>query len=146
MNGAVSRALRQRPGAQFSDGDLPRWHEYQLAFILLNLPGLADPLDPHREAVDLLFFPTGGGKTEAHPGLAAFTMALRRLRNPGRNGAQGAGVSIIMRYTLRLLTLDQLSRASGLVCVLELEREADTAWWHVGSTWFAFDLDTDGPP
>ena len=90
-------------------------------------PGSPDPLYPHRETVDLLFFPTGGGKTEAYLGLAAFTMVLRRLRNPGQNGVQSAGVSIIMRYTLRLLTLDQLARASGLVCALELERVADAA-------------------
>ena len=124
-NRAVASALRQRLGAQFDDRHPPRWRAFQLAFILLNLPGLSDPLDPHRETVDLLFFPTGGGKTEAYLGLAAFTMVLRRLRNPGRNGVQGARVSIIMRYTLRLLTLDQLARASGLVCALELEREAD---------------------
>ena len=126
-NRAVASALRQRLGEQFDDRRPPRWRAFQLAFILLNLPGLADPLHPHRETVDLLFFPTGGGKTEAYLGLAAFTMVLRRLRNPDRNGVQGAGVSIIMRYTLRLLTLDQLSRASGLVCALELEREADAA-------------------
>ncbi|MCY4350681.1 MAG: DISARM system helicase DrmA [Thiotrichales bacterium] len=126
-NRAVSRALRQRLGAQFGDGESPQWRAFQLAFILLNLPGLADPLDPNREIVDLLFFPTGGGKTEAYLGLAAFTMVLRRLHNPGQHGVQGAGVSIIMRYTLRLLTLDQLARASGLVCALELEREADAA-------------------
>ena len=126
-NRAVASALRQRLGEQFDELHPPRWRAFQLAFILLNLPGLADPLDPHRETVDLLFFPTGGGKTEAYLGLAAFTMVLRRLRNSGRNGVQGAGVSIIMRYTLRLLTLDQLSRASGLVCALELEREADAA-------------------
>ena len=124
-NRAVASALRQRLGEQFDDRHPPRWRAFQLAFILLNLPGLADPLDPHRETVDLLFFPTGGGKTEAYLGLAAFTMVLRRLRNPGQNGVQGAGVSIIMRYTLRLLTLDQLARASGLVCALELERVAD---------------------
>ena len=78
-----------------------------------------------RETVDLLFFPTGGGKTEAYLGLAAFTMVLRRLRHPGDDGLAGAGVSVIMRYTLRLLTLDQLARAAGLVCALELEREQD---------------------
>ena len=126
-NRAVASALRRRLGEQFDDRHPPRWRAFQLAFSLLNLPGLADPLDPHRETVDLLFFPTGGGKTEAYLGLAAFTMVLRRLRNPGQNGVQGAGVSIIMRYTLRLLTLDQLARASGLVCALELEREADAA-------------------
>ena len=126
MNRAVARALRQRLGEQFTTQP-PGWRAFQLAFILLNLPGLADPRDPDRETVDLLFFPTGGGKTEAYLGLAALAMVLRRLRNPGQDGLQGAGVSVIMRYTLRLLTLDQLGRASGLVCALELERAADVA-------------------
>ncbi len=120
-NRAVSRALRKRLGIE-----KPRWRAFQLAFLLLNLPGLSDPRDPHRSTVDLLFFPTGGGKTEAYLGLAAFAMVLRRLRHPGENGLAAAGVTVIMRYTLRLLTLDQLARAAGLVCALELEREADT--------------------
>ena len=63
--------------------ETPRWRAFQLAFILLNLPGLADPVSADREIVDLLFFPTGGGKTEAYLGLAAFTLVLRRLRQPG---------------------------------------------------------------
>ena len=117
-NRAVGRALRKRLSIE-----TPRWHAFQLAFLLLNLPGLADPNDPNRATVDLLFFPTGGGKTEAYLGLAAFAMVLRRLRHPADKGLAGAGVSVIMRYTLRLLTLDQLSRAAGLVCALELERE-----------------------
>ena len=119
-NRAVARALRKRLGIEG-----PQWRAFQLAFILLNLPGLTDPRDPNRETVDLLFFPTGGGKTEAYLGLAAFAMVLRRLRHPGEEGLSGAGVSVIMRYTLRLLTLDQLARAAGLVCALELERETD---------------------
>jgi hypothetical protein len=121
-NRAVSRALKQR-----LDIETPRWRAFQLAFLLLNLPGLANPLDPNRETVDLLFFPTGGGKTEAYLGLAAFAMVLRRLRHPDEAGVAGAGVSVIMRYTLRLLTLDQLARAAGLVCALELERAQDVA-------------------
>ncbi len=121
-NRAVARALRQRLRKSFQDKP-PSWRAFQLAFLLLNLPGLADPADPHRDTVDLLFFPTGGGKTEAYLGLAALAMVLRRLRHPRANGKAGAGVSVVMRYTLRLLTLDQLSRAAGLVCALELERE-----------------------
>lgn len=122
-NRAVGRALRKR-----LELDDPRWRAFQLAFVLLNLPGLADPAnEAEREIVDLLFFPTGGGKTEAYLGLAAFAMVHRRLCNPGDDGLAGAGVSVIMRYTLRLLTLDQLARAAGLVCALELEREADVA-------------------
>ena len=123
-NRAVAAALSRRLAREGS-ADAPRWRAFQLAFILLNLPGIADPANPEREFVDLLFFPTGGGKTEAYLGLAAFTMVLRRLRNPGENGRAGAGVSVIMRYTLRLLTLDQLGRAAGLICALELERRGD---------------------
>ena len=125
-NRAVARALRQRLGDSFEEKG-PAWRPFQLAFVLLNLPGLANPHDPHRETVDLLFFPTGGGKTEAYLGLAAVAMVLRRLRNPDDGGRAGAGVSVIMRYTLRLLTLDQLARAAGLICALELERVADSA-------------------
>jgi hypothetical protein len=119
-NRAVAAALQRR--LKIAE---PKWHAFQLAFVLVNVPGLVDPADPNRETVDLLFFPTGGGKTEAYLGLAAFAMVLRRLRNPGDDGLAGAGVSVVMRYTLRLLTLDQLGRAAGLVCALELERERD---------------------
>ena len=98
----------------------PAWRPFQLAFLLMNLKGIAEPGEADREVVDLLFFPTGGGKTEAYFGLAAFTLVLRRLRSPG---LASAGLSVLMRYTLRLLTLDQLSRAAALICALELERQ-----------------------
>ncbi|MFO1419611.1 MAG: DISARM system helicase DrmA [Candidatus Competibacteraceae bacterium] len=119
MNRAMARAARQR-----RPGEDPHWRPFQLAFILLNLRGLSDPDHYDRSVVDLLFFPTGGGKTEAYLGLAAFTLILRRLRNPG---IQAAGLAVLMRYTLRLLTLDQLGRAAALICALELERQADPA-------------------
>jgi hypothetical protein len=123
-NRAVGAALH----ARLKDVDDPKWRAFQLAYFLLNVRGIADPADPEREMADLLFFPTGGGKTEAYLGLAAFTMVMRRLRHQGEDGGLGgAGVSVIMRYTLRLLTLDQLGRAAGLVCALELERETDPA-------------------
>jgi hypothetical protein len=123
MNRVMERANRQRgstiDGKTPADREAPTWRLFQLAFILLNLEGLASPTHADRPIVDLLFFPTGGGKTEAYLGLAAFAIARRRLNNPG---LEGAGLSVIMRYTLRLLTLDQLQRAAGLVCALELER------------------------
>lgn len=100
----------------------PQWRPFQLAFVLMNLPGVVNPEHPDRETVDLLFFPTGGGKTEAYLGLAAFTLVFRRLKCPG---ISSAGLSVLMRYTLRLLTLDQLGRAAALICALELEREKD---------------------
>jgi hypothetical protein len=100
----------------------PAWRPFQLAYLLLNIQGMAEPTHADRELVDLLFFPTGGGKTEAYLGLSAFTIFLRRLRNPD---VSGAGVTVIMRYTLRLLTLDQLGRAAALICAMELERQMD---------------------
>jgi len=127
MNEAVARAARQRTAGRNGDPAAqkqPTWRPFQLAFVLLNLPGLNDKLHEDREIVDLLFFPTGGGKTEAYLGLAAWTIAHRRLTAGGK---LGAGVSVLMRYTLRLLTLDQLSRAAGVVCALELMR-GEQAW------------------
>lgn len=97
------------------------WRPFQLAFILLNLNGLSDPTHDDRKTVDLLFFPTGGGKTEAYLGLAAFQIAYRRLTSPDW---LGSGVCVIMRYTLRLLTLDQLGRAAAMICALELLRRS----------------------
>ncbi|MFN7766658.1 MAG: DISARM system helicase DrmA [Planctomycetaceae bacterium] len=118
---AAQRRLGVMQGKTAADVH-PAWRPFQLAFLLMNLPGIADPTSHDREVVDLLFFPTGGGKTEAYLGLAAFTLVLRRLRNPG---IASAGVSVLMRYTLRLLTLDQLGRAATLVCALEQLRQAN---------------------
>ncbi|HUQ70724.1 MAG TPA: DISARM system helicase DrmA [Planctomycetaceae bacterium] len=124
-NQAMAMAARQRFGVMQGrpPADLhPTWRPFQLAFVLMNLQGIAKPTDAEREIVDLLFFPTGGGKTEAYLGLAAFTLVLRRMRNPG---LASAGLCVLMRYTLRLLTLDQLGRASTLICALEHLRQQD---------------------
>ncbi|MCX4239767.1 DISARM system helicase DrmA [Paraliomyxa miuraensis] len=123
-NDAMARAARQRFSVEKQctpeEVDPPRWRLFQLAFVLMCLRGLSEPTHRDRALVDLLFFPTGGGKTEAYLGLAAFTLVLRRLRHPG---VSSAGVSVLMRYTLRLLTLDQLGRATTLICALELLRQ-----------------------
>jgi hypothetical protein len=122
MNLAVAMAARRRIAGATGDPKAlpePQWRPFQLAFVLLNLAGLVDRTHVDRETADLLFFPTGGGKTEAYLGLAAFVIAHRRLSG---SGVLGAGVAVIMRYTLRLLTLDQLARAAGVVCALELMR------------------------
>lgn len=100
----------------------PRWHPFQLAFILMNLEGVSDSSSPDRELADLLWFPTGGGKTEAYLGLAAFVIGLRRLRavkHPREDATGDGGVTVIMRYTLRLLTIQQFQRAATLICACE---------------------------
>lgn len=123
-NRTMAMAARQRRAVERGVGpdsvDPPAWRPFQLAFILMNLRAFVSPTHADRELVDLLFFPTGGGKTEAYLGLAAFAILLRRLRDPGLTSA---GVTVLMRYTLRLLTLDQLGRATTLVCALELIRQ-----------------------
>lgn len=115
-----------------SDFDRPEsrtWRPFQMGFILLNLRGIADDESPDRRLVDLLWFPTGGGKTEAYLGLSAFTLALRRLRGDRHGMHAGAGVSIIMRYTLRLLTIQQFQRAAALICACELIRRSEPQVW-----------------
>jgi len=79
---------------------------------------MPDPHHQHRRLAELIYFPTGGGKTEAYLGLIAFTLLLRRLRGHAEPH-EGRGVAVILRYALRLLTLDQLGRAATLICALE---------------------------
>jgi len=129
-NRAMAAAARRRDwyskGRKGTPADAapPAWRPFQLAFFLLALNGLTDEEHGDRARVDLLFFPTGGGKTEAYLGLAAYTIVLRRLKH---GMPHGCGLAVLMRYTLRLLTLDQLGRAAALICALELERLHDTA-------------------
>ena len=122
-NKAMAQAARQRFGVMNGkdpDSITSKWRPFQLAFVLMNIPSIVDPEHHDRETVDLLFFPTGGGKTEAYLGLAAFSLVFRRIR--GDADINTAGLCVLMRYTLRLLTLDQLGRAATLICALELER------------------------
>ncbi|CAH0291658.1 helicase-related protein [Peribacillus sp. Bi134] len=103
------------------------WRAFQIAFFLLSIQSLVEKDSFDRETVDLIWFPTGGGKTEAYLGVAAFQMFYRRLLDP-----TDAGVDIMMRYTLRLLTADQFQRASRLICSMEyLRREHEK---ELGST------------
>ncbi|MCK0173891.1 helicase-related protein [Mycolicibacterium sp. F2034L] len=95
-----------------------QWRPFQLAFVLLCLKGIADPSNDDRNTTDLLWFPTGGGKTEAYLGLIGFTLFLRRLTG------RGAGVTALMRYTLRLLTIQQFERATLLICCCESIRRS----------------------
>ena len=98
--------------------DSYRWRPFQLAFLLTTLESAANPDSDYRDTLDLIWFPTGGGKTEAYLGLIAFQIVLRRLRHPDTGG----GTTVLMRYTLRLLTRDQFIRATRLICALELIR------------------------
>ena len=118
MHAAALQADKWREDKRYGEQLQPSWRPFQLAFILLNLPSIADPTHADREVAELIYFPTGGGKTEAYLGLIACTLVLRRLRGKS-SPDEGRGVAVVLRYTLRLLTLDQLGRAATLMCALE---------------------------
>ena len=141
-------ALKQRRGEEtdLKEIDIRKnrsWRPFQLAFVLLSIPALVDPkhkdrIKPVDVVADLIWFPTGGGKTEAYLGVAAFTMAIRRIQKDlgGLDGSRG--LSVIMRYTLRLLTLQQFQRATTLICAMETIRRKDEKSW--GTTPFTIGL------
>lgn len=96
----------------------PTWRPFQLGFLLLAMKGVVQEGDD-RDLVDLIWFPTGGGKTEAYLGLAAFTILHRRLTRRD----EGAGTTVITRYTLRLLTTQQFQRAATMIAACEVLRD-----------------------
>ncbi|MCP4021125.1 MAG: helicase [Desulfobacteraceae bacterium] len=99
-----------------------KWRPFQLAFLLMVIESAVNEDCLERDIVDLIWFPTGGGKTEAYLGLVAFIIAWRRLTNP----SSGGGTSVLMRYTLRLLTSQQYLRATRIICALELIRQKNS--------------------
>jgi hypothetical protein len=113
------------------------WRPFQLAFIIKQIPTIVEPWSDLRSsniaAAELLFFPTGGGKTEAYLGLAAFVFAIRRLQGVVESSEGlldgSAGVAVLMRYTLRLLTSQQFVRATTLMCAAEMIRKGDEETW-----------------
>lgn len=113
-------------GRKYQEADMDAfrdriWRPFQLGYQLLTISSVAFPEDPDREVVDLIWFPTGGGKTEAYLAVAAFLIFHRRMLH----GRQGEGTVVLMRYTLRLLTTQQFQRAATLLCACEMIRRED---------------------
>lgn len=159
MNRAM---LMQRYHSKFTGGDYDRypedkefpkfdyinidkknasWRAFQLAFILMNIEGISNPSCKDRDVVDLIWIPTGGGKTEAYLGLTGFTIFLRRLNDP----QNGGGTAIIMRYTLRLLAAQQFVRASILICACEKIRR-ELKQYNLGKEEISIGLWVGGTP
>lgn len=149
VHSTFARAVRKKEvsaHSQIDTFDVPSnrsWRLFQLAFVLLNLPSITslDHADRSHETeaiADLLWFATGGGKTEAYLGLTAYVLALRRLQKEVEGRAGDHGIAVLMRYTLRLLTLQQFQRAAALLCACETIRKQDTLTW--GATAFRLGL------
>lgn len=108
---------------QEDSGRLGSWRAFQVAFLLMSLDGMRSGVSPDRELVDLIWSPTGGGKTEAYLAVMAFYMFHERLvMATDGAGPRRDGTNVLMRYTLRMLTTQQFQRAASLVCAMEFLR------------------------
>lgn len=114
----IAELLQDMDYRQQDDKDC-RWRPFQIAFLLMDINSIINDESPERDIVDLIWFPTGGGKTEAYLGLTAFTIFYRRLTHLTESG----GTAVIMRYTLRLLAAQQFTRAATLICACEYIRQ-----------------------
>ena len=116
-------AMQMRQGRKVSGlpEKTPRWRPFQLGFLLMTLESAINDDHLDRDLVDLIWFPTGGGKTEAYLALVAFLITWRRLTF----GATGGGTTVLMRYTLRLLTGQQFERANRLIFAMEHLRRTE---------------------
>jgi len=117
-NEAMYRQMAQYDRAMGKEAGQHRWRPFQLAFLLMVIESTVNEDSEFRDTLDLIWFPTGGGKTEAYLGLISFLVAWRRLKY----ATSGGGTTVLMRYTLRLLTRQQFQRATRLMCALELIR------------------------
>lgn len=107
------------------------WRLFQIVFIVSMIPDIVacDPdLMPddekgktHLSDMALLYFPTGGGKTEAFLGVLVFNLFFDRYRG------KKCGVTSILRYPLRLLSVQQVQRLSNVLAQAELIRRNDSA-------------------
>jgi len=122
-NAAMLKQMNPNTEKEKIDSNKFNWRPFQLAFILLSLESVVNEESKFRDTVDLIWFPTGGGKTEAYLGVMAFLFVFRRLKYPDSS----AGTVAIMRYTLRLLTSQQFLRAAKVVSALELLRRCNAA-------------------
>jgi hypothetical protein len=116
------RLAFQLTNETFGRGTHGNWRLFQLVFLVSQIPGIASLTPQHaayaaeRRKVDIIYFPTGGGKTEAYLGVITFHCFYDRLR--GKKG----GVTAWTRFPLRLLTLQQTQRAADVIGIAELVR------------------------
>ena len=119
----ASRAIYQQAEWSKGGGEFT-FRPFQMGFVLLSAESTLNPDSRERGVCDLLWVPTGTGKTEAYLFLVAMTAAYRRLRAQKRRikDRSGAGVSVISRYTLRLLAIQQFRRTLSLFVAMEYLR------------------------
>jgi len=116
----------------FANMGFSQWRLFQIVFIVMCLPDIlkqadgieddvevdfeSDALTEQLDVADIIYFPTGGGKTEAYLGLVTFTAFHDRLRG------KDYGMTAFTKFPLRFLSLQQLQRVANVFAEAELLR------------------------
>jgi hypothetical protein len=132
------RALRafKYMNESFQEMGFDKWRTFQIVFILMTIPDMlkqadeagsevsvswdSEILETQLDVADVVYFPTGGGKTEAYLGLVTFTAFHDRMRGKTH------GMTAFTKFPLRFLSLQQLQRiANVLAKAEEIRRRED---------------------
>tara|TARA_B100000427_G_scaffold327875_1_gene339638 strand:- start:5530 stop:8625 length:3096 start_codon:yes stop_codon:yes gene_type:complete len=108
--------------SRFNNPDVKfKWRPFQIGFFLLSVESILDKKSKNRNIVDLLWFPTGGGKTEAYLLLSATLIFYRKFKKGGLE--EKDSLAMFTRYTLRALTVDQFNRLATMIVCAEIIRK-----------------------
>ncbi|WP_417435560.1 C-terminal helicase domain-containing protein [Idiomarina abyssalis] len=99
-----------------ANGKYDSWRSFQFGFLLANLKSIVNQ-DEETDIADVVWFATGGGKTETYLGLLITAALYDRLTG------KSSGITAWSRFPLRMLSLQQTQRFANAIAAADIVRK-----------------------